>query len=91
MSGLRPICEPLRPKPYLSISELSSLTPWTEQAIRTMISKGTFRAGSHYFHVGRRPIFKWSAVVAFIEGHGVESCEPIPLHGGGVLGGTEEA
>ena len=27
------------PKPYLSIRELSALTPWTEQAIRTMIAK----------------------------------------------------
>src|SRR6266481_9020428 len=25
------------PKPYLSVRELSALTPWTEQAIRTMI------------------------------------------------------
>lgn len=31
---------PLRPKPYLSIRELSALTPWTEQAIRTMMAKG---------------------------------------------------
>lgn len=54
-------------KPYLSIAELSALTPWTEQAIRTMISRGVLRAGEHYFHVGRRPVFKWAAIVAFIE------------------------
>ena len=30
----------IRPKPYLSIRELSALTPWTEQAIRTMMAKG---------------------------------------------------
>jgi hypothetical protein len=23
--------------------------------------------GEHYFHVRRRPVFKWSAIVAFIE------------------------
>ncbi len=54
-------------KPYVSIAELAGLTPWTEQAIRTMISRGVLREGEHYFHVGRRPVFKWQAVVAFIE------------------------
>lgn len=57
-----PVC-----KPYLSISELARLTPWTDQAIRTMVSRGVFREGEHYFHVGRRPVFKWEAIVAFIE------------------------
>ena len=57
-----PVC-----KPYLSISELATLTPWTDQAIRTMVSRGIFREGEHFFYVGRRPVFKWAAVVAFIE------------------------
>ncbi len=57
-----PIC-----KPYLSISELATLTPWTDQAIRTMISRGTLKPGEHFFYVGRRPVFKWEAVVSFIE------------------------
>src|SRR5271166_7184108 len=48
-----------QPKPYVSIRELSSLTPWTEQAIRTMMAKGILRESEHFFHVGRRPIFKW--------------------------------
>lgn len=56
------------PKPYLSVVELSRLTPWTDQAIRTMISKGILRCGEHFFYVGRRPVFKWAAIVAFIEG-----------------------
>jgi hypothetical protein len=54
-------------KPYVSIAELAELTPWTDQAIRTMISRGILRKGKHYFHVGRRPVFKWAAIVAFIE------------------------
>jgi hypothetical protein len=57
-----PVC-----KPYLSISELALLTPWTDQAIRTMISRGVFRELQHFFYVGRRPVFKWAAVVGFIE------------------------
>ena len=54
-------------KPYLSIAELAQLTPWTDQAIRTMLSKGKLQEGVHFFYVGRRPIFKWAAIVAFIE------------------------
>ena len=54
-------------KPYLSIAELATLTPWTGQAIRTMISRGIFREGQHFFYVGRRPVFKWSAIIGFIE------------------------
>jgi hypothetical protein len=54
-------------KPYLSIRELSGLTPWTEQAIRTMMAKGILRESEHFFHVGRRPVFKWEAIVSFIE------------------------
>jgi hypothetical protein len=57
-------------KPYLSIAELAKLTPWTGQAIRTMMSRGVLREGEHFFYVGRRPVFKWAAIVAFIE-HGV--------------------
>ena len=67
-----PVC-----KPYLSIAELAALTPWTEQAIRTMISRGVLREGEHYFHVGRRPVFKWEAVVAFIE-RGSARTERVP-------------
>ena len=58
---------PVRPKPYLSIRELSALTPWTEQAIRTMMARGVVKEGEHFFHVGRRTVFKWEAVVEFIE------------------------
>jgi hypothetical protein len=80
---------PVEPKPYISISELSRLTPWTHQAIRSMISKGVFRPGVHYFHVGRRPIFKWTAVVAFIESREVDTAAPIQLQRGGFLGAPE--
>jgi len=61
-AGDNPAC-----KPYLSVAELAQLTPWTNQAIRTMVSRGVLREGEHYFHVGRRPVFKWAAIVAFIE------------------------
>lgn len=77
------------PKPYLSIAELAQVTPWTNQAIRTMISRGIFRRGVHYFAVRRRPVFKWSAIVAFIEGREVESANSIPMNRGGLLGADE--
>ena len=80
----------LRAKPYLSIRELSELTPWTDQAIRTMIAKGIFREGVHFFHVRRRPVFKWEAVIAFIEGREREDELEVPLRRGGFLGGIAE-
>jgi hypothetical protein len=86
--GAEGSCGAHRPKPYLSIADLTTVTPWTDQAIRTMIARGVFREGRHFFRVGRRPVFKWEAVVAFIEGR---DHEPIPLYRGGVLGESEEA
>jgi hypothetical protein len=47
------------PKPYVSVKELTELTPWTEEAIRTMMRKRVFVEGKHYFRVGRRDVFKW--------------------------------
>ena len=66
------------PKPYLSIRELSALTPWSEQAIRSMIAKGVLREGEHFFHVGRRPVLKWDAIVAFIEAGSENQIAAIP-------------
>jgi len=55
---------------YLHIEQLAELTPWSESAIRTMMSRGLFKEGVHFFkpqgHRGRT-IFKWSAVVSYIE------------------------
>ena len=77
-----------QPKPYVSIRELSALTPWTEQAIRTMIAKRIMREGEHFFHVGRRPVFKWEAIVGFIERRDLRHQAGIPLQRGGFLNGT---
>lgn len=68
----------IRPKPYLSIRELSALTAWTEQAIRTMMAKRVLREGEHFFHVGRRTVLKWDAIVAFIEQGQREEAPRIP-------------
>lgn len=68
----------IQPKPYVSIRELSALTPWTEQAIRTMMAKGILREGEHFFHVGRRPVFKWDAIVDFIESDAQNRIRDIP-------------
>jgi hypothetical protein len=77
-----------QPKPYVSIRELSALTPWTEQAIRTMMAKGIMREGEHFFHVGRRPVFKWEAIVGFIEHRDAPHHAGIPLQRGGFLNGA---
>jgi len=54
-------------KPYVSAQELADLTPWTENAIKNMIRRGVLREREHYFHVGRRLVFRWDAIVALIE------------------------
>jgi len=57
-------------RPYLHIDQLAAVTPWSEAAIRTMIARGEFKLGTHYFKPGgprSRPIFKWTAVCELIE------------------------
>jgi hypothetical protein len=73
-------------KPYVNVAELAKLTPWSEQAIRSMIARGTFRRGVHYFQPGGRRgqlVFRWDAVVRYIEGE--PGPEGIPLADGTVI------
>ena len=60
---------------YVSAEQLAELTPWTVDAIEKMIRRGVLVRGVHYFQPqGKRGrlVFKWSAIVALIEG--------LPLH-----------
>jgi hypothetical protein len=65
-SGAPPVDAPVL-KPYLSIAELAQLTPRTDQAIRTMISRGVFQEGQHFFYVGSASGLQMAAIVGFIE------------------------
>jgi hypothetical protein len=59
------------PRPYLSAEQLAALTPWSVEAIRRMIRRDILRSGVHYFQPagrGGQVIFKWSAIIGFIEG-----------------------
>jgi len=81
---------------YLYTEHLAEVTPWTPSAIRTMITRGVFKDGVHYFKPrGRngRPIFKWAAVVELIEeGEARESAgDTIPLASGRVIDLNEAA
>src|SRR5215471_17420717 len=87
-SGPTDAAPPIRPKPYVSIRELSALTPWTEQAVRTMMAKGVLKEGEHFFHVGRRTVLKWDSIVGFIEHGEHEEAPRIPLKRGGFVGGS---
>ena len=66
-------------KPYVSIEELAGLTPWSLQAIRSMIKRRVFTEDVHFFRLGRRILFKWNAVVDLIEHRTPPSPNPIPL------------
>ena len=75
---------------YLYIEQLAARTPWSEDAIRTMIARGTFKLGVHYFKPhgpNSRPIFSWDAIVKYIEGGeaGERSGDVIPLADGTVV------
>lgn len=71
---------------YLYIDQLSEVTPWSPPAIRTMIARGVFKEGVHFFKPqgpGSRPIFAWRAVVEYIEGTAAQAADgSIPLPDG---------
>jgi hypothetical protein len=57
------------PKEYLSIEELGEQLHLSPKTIRNKMARGVFRKGIHYFSPnGIGPRFKWSAVVAWLEG-----------------------
>jgi len=61
---------------YLSAEQLAKVTPWSLSAIEKMVSRGVLKRDVHYFQpFGRRTqlVFKWSAIVAMIEGDRTES------------------
>jgi hypothetical protein len=55
-----------QPLEYLSIRQLAGRIPYSEGAIRNMISRGVFRLGVHFTKPnGGRPVFHWPAVQAW--------------------------
>jgi hypothetical protein len=55
-------------KEYLSLKELCTRIPYDEQTIRNLITQGKLLKGTHYFKPNGRLIFKWTAIVTWIEG-----------------------
>lgn len=81
---------------YMYIEQLAEVTPWSPQAIRTMVTRGVLREGEHFFRPGghgTRMIFSWEAIVKFIEGN--NSCatndDSVSLANGAVIRIDEEA
>lgn len=60
------------PKPYIEYGDFPKLTPFSEATIRVAVSRGELEEGVHYFKRGRRVIFKWAAIEAWIEKRIVE-------------------
>jgi hypothetical protein len=68
---------------YLSAEQLSEVTPWSLSAIEKMVTRGILQRDVHYFQpFGRRTqlVFKWSAIVALIEGDCMKSDETHSKH-----------
>lgn len=55
---------------YLSLDQLVSKLPLGKSTIRSYMHSGELREGVHFFRHGNRPVFKWSAMVGWIEGRG---------------------
>jgi hypothetical protein len=55
-------------KDYLPIKELCERIPYEEQTIRNLMHQGKLVQGTHYFKPNGRLIFKWVAIVHWIEG-----------------------
>jgi hypothetical protein len=58
----------LEQREYLSLKELCERIPYDDRTIRNMMTKGKLILGTHYFKPNGRLIFKWSAIVQWIEG-----------------------
>lgn len=81
-------------KKYLSIGDLSEITPWTPDAIRAKIRRGTFKKGVHYFQPegpGSQWIFSWPAIVRHIEGQGTNEHNPASNHDFDITAAAEAA
>jgi hypothetical protein len=73
----------IEPKPYIELDDFPNLTPFTAAAIRAYMHRGELVEGTHYFRApGRgkrrpgRPIFKWAAIVEWIESRRPECVSP---------------
>jgi excisionase family DNA binding protein len=70
-------------KEYLTVKELADRLGLTRKTVRNKMAAGVFRKGVHYFSPeGLGPRFKWSAVVAWIEGNDNHREYGIPMRGG---------
>ena len=67
---------------YLTVSELGQRLKLSPKSIANKMSAGVFVEGVHFFRpAGLRPRFKWSAVVAWLEGEGAAAKESTEKNG----------
>jgi hypothetical protein len=65
---------------YLTMKELARRLGWESKTIKNKMAAGTFREGVHFFRPpGTDPLFKWSAVQAWVEGKEVVEIGGIPM------------
>ena len=73
---------------YLNAAQLAALTPWSVTAIEKKVRRGELVRGVHYFQpggAGSQLLFKWSAIVALIEGEPAPATAAVPAAKGKVL------
>jgi len=68
---------------YLTIAEVAARLKVKPKTIKNKMVSGIFQKGIHYFSPnGLRPRFKWSAIVAWIEGNENHQESEIPMRRG---------
>jgi hypothetical protein len=64
------------PEEYLTIEEVAGRLKIRPRTIKNKMASGVFRKGVHYFSpLGLGPRFKWSALVAWLEGSQTAAAE----------------
>jgi hypothetical protein len=58
---------------YVTVAELAARLKLSKKSVQNKIALGDFRPGVHYFRPkGMAPRFKWSAIVAWMEGGDID-------------------
>lgn len=65
---------------YLTIADVAARLRVSPKRVRNLMAAKVFVQGQHFFRPrGMGPRFRWSRVVAWLEGESRDSAEPIPM------------
>jgi hypothetical protein len=69
------------PVEFLTTAQVAARLQWSVRTLRAKVAAGVFVESMHFFQrPGCRPRWKWSAVVAWLEGREARRGAPARLH-----------